>query len=129
MPSLQSFTFQVRDDTDTLYDVTVVRHGPGHLSAHCTCTEARTGRYCDHCLRLLSGDASQLESDNALEVEVLEWWVACLDLKRTIGKVLQAQESGTLPPASVAQVFAHWPELTSMELAAAGTVVEVRGVA
>ncbi len=127
MHTLQTFTFQVGDETGDTHHVTVVRHAPGHLSAHCTCRNARDGRHCDHCLRLLSGDTSQLESDNEVEVEVLEWWVACLDLKRTIARVLQAQQAGVLPPTGVARVLEHWPDLTLDDSEAFGH--EVRGIA
>lgn len=113
MPSLQTFTFQVRDDQDALHQVTFVRHSPGHLSARCTCDAGRTDRWCGHCLRLLSGDRTQLVSDNDVEVGVVEWWVACLDLKHTVTRALQAQETGTSEPGSLSRVLAHWPNLTA----------------
>lgn len=115
MPSLQTFTFQVRDEQDTLHEVTFVRHSPGHLSARCTCSGGHTDRWCSHCLRLLSGDRTQLVSDNDVEAGVVEWWVACLDLKHTVKRALEAQEAGATAPGSLSMVLAHWPNLTARD--------------
>jgi hypothetical protein len=85
MTSLQTFTFLVRDTTDGSHEVTFVRHSAGHLSAHCTCQEqVDAERCCRHCLDLLAGDTTDLLSDNEMEIEVLEWWLACMDLKQTV---------------------------------------------
>lgn len=113
MPSLQTFKFQVRDEQHALHEVTFVRHSPGHLSARCSCEAGRTDRCCAHCLRLLSGDRSQLVSDNDVEVGVVEWWVACLDLKHTLTRALKAQEAGASAPGSLSRVLEHWPNLTA----------------
>jgi hypothetical protein len=115
MPSLQTFTFQVRDEQDALHEVTFVRHSPGHLSAQCTCQAGRTDRCCSHCLRLLSGDRTQLVSDNDVEVGVVEWWVACLDLKHTVTRALEAQDAGATAPGSLSRVLPHWPNLTARD--------------
>lgn len=79
MPSLQTCTFAVRDDRGERHDITFERHASGRLSAACTCVEGRAGRpRCSHARRLLEGDATGILSGNELELEVLEWWVACL---------------------------------------------------
>lgn len=104
MTSLQSFTFLVRDPLGGLHRVTFVRHARGHLSAECTCQEhLDANRCCAHCLRLLAGDTTGLVSGNELEVEVLEWWLGCLDLKQSVARVSEAGPAGAfrrgMPPA------------------------------
>ena len=112
MTSLQTFTFLVRDAMDGSHEVTFVRHSAGHLSAHCTCqTTVDAERCCGHCLGLLAGDTTDLLSDNEVEVEVLEWWLTCMDLKQTVTRVQEAQEAGRVPRATASSVFAHWPDL------------------
>lgn len=114
MTSLQSFTFLVRDHVDGPHRVTFVRHAPGHLSAECTCQEhIDADRCCTHCLRLLAGDTTDLLSGNEVEVEVLEWWLACLDLKQSVTRVREAQAGGRVPAANAASVFAFWPDLSA----------------
>ncbi|MEX2467307.1 MAG: hypothetical protein WD995_10375 [Gemmatimonadota bacterium] len=114
MTSLQTFTFLVRDATAGSHEVTFIRHSAGHLSAECTCQKGLDAdRCCEHCLRLLTGDATDLVSDNALELEVLEWWLTCMDLKQTISRVQADQDEGRVPSANASSVFAFWPDLTA----------------
>lgn len=92
MTSLQRITFSVGDRVDGPHRVTFTRHDRGHVSAACTCQEHpdAADRCCAHSRRLLAGDASDLVSDNAIEVEVLEWWLACMDTDRAAMKVRAA---------------------------------------
>lgn len=117
MANLQSFTFLVRGSDGENHEVTFIRHSAGHMSAECTCSPQAVDRYCDHCLQLIDGDTTNLVSDNELEVEVLEWWMSCMDLKETVAHVQTAQRSGRVAPASAAGIFAHWTGLSTGDFA------------
>lgn len=111
MSTLQIFTFLVQDESDVRYEVVFLRHSTGHLSAYCSCKPRQPGRYCDHRLRLLEGDTSQLISDNEAEVSVLQWWVTGSDLRQSVARVVEAETSGRRGRASPRDVFAFWPKL------------------
>ncbi|MDZ7779018.1 MAG: hypothetical protein U5R14_03640 [Gemmatimonadota bacterium] len=117
MANLQSFTFVVRDSEGVDHEVTFIRHSAGHMSAHCTCSVDETERYCGHRLQLLDGDTTNLVSGNELEVEVLDWWLSCMDLKQTVARVRTEQRAGRAGQASAARILAHWPELSAEDFA------------
>ena len=91
MTTLQSFTFSVRDEVDGPHRVTFVRHGPAHLTAECTCqAQTEPGGHCAHSLLLLAGETADIVSDNAIEVEVLEWWLTCMELEQAVAGIQAA---------------------------------------
>jgi hypothetical protein len=91
MTGLQSFTFLVRDAVDGPHWVTFIRHAPGRIAAQCTCRQhLDADPCCGHCLRLLAGDTTDLLSGNEMEIEVLEWWLACTDPTQVVTRVRHA---------------------------------------
>ena len=87
---MQEIEFLVQGSVAEPYHVKFVSD-QSVLNAFCTCAAGQNGQYCKHRLRILSGDATNVISENVPQVDLIRTWLAGTVLEKMILEFAEAE--------------------------------------
>ena len=92
--------FLVTGSSDEPYEVVFMKDGE-KISATCTCPAGIYGRYCKHRLNIIDGERTNIVSDNADEVEIIQTWVSGSQIESVLREIEFAEQRAALAKQEV----------------------------
>ena len=107
----EKIQFLVQGSSDEPYEVVFIREGE-NISATCTCTAGIYGRHCKHRLNIIDGKSTNIVSENAADVEIIQTWLpgspiesALRDLELAESRVALAKQEVSEAKTRLAQIM------------------------
>jgi len=83
--------FLVQGSAPEPYQVTFIKTG-SKINAYCTCPAGQVGQYCKHRTAIIFANVTNIVSDNAQDVDVLQSWLPGSNIEQAFKAIKEAEK-------------------------------------